>query len=247
MWLELNSITCKLEHRYRNEVVFKLKYLDSHTLLESDYTNPVKAYSNIKEDSTVYKWLTNEKCEMNPGSQSLTSDSNRKCANNLLFDKMLMSVQELRGSNLELYMYEIKYEIEALGIKRASSYFGTGYKSNNLEPSSRSTIITPNPPSRRGDSSLHDKFIDTLELNQADSKMNLKHKYNEIGYSRINFYKIFSEKDNAILKQSSQIFQTLSYLYRSPNVESLPSKKTSHETLFNYNFSDQGGKRIYNR
>lgn len=47
----------------------------------------------------------------------------------------------------------------------------------------------------------------------ANKNMSLKKKYNQIGYSYINFYKILSQNDNIILKQASKLFQTFSLLY----------------------------------
>lgn len=44
--------------------------------------------------------------------------------------------------------------------------------------------------------------------------MNLKPRYNFIGYSNLNFYKILSRNDSEVLKQSSKIFQSYSPLYK---------------------------------
>lgn len=48
----------------------------------------------------------------------------------------------------------------------------------------------------------------------SENKMNLIPKYNFIGYSNLNFYKILSKNDEAVLRQSSKIFQSYSPLYK---------------------------------
>lgn len=220
--LEINSIICKLDHCFYNEIVFRLKYMDNHSLLESDYTQPIKAITNLKEDGTAYNWTVNEKNE--DSTEGVSPGIISQPGNSLKFEKMLLSLQELKGASLQIYMSEVKYELQDHAIKRASSHFGTISsipKMDDPELSAYGRMVSPSPSVFKRKA---DPIMGTIILKECDQSMDMKLKFNDLGYSRINFYKVLSEKDNAIQKQSSNVFQTLSYLYRSPNMNVLTKR-----------------------
>jgi hypothetical protein len=92
---------------------------------------------------------------------------------------MLMSMAELRGSNVVLQVYDSKY-----------------------------TEITEGKENKDSSNSL-------FQSSKMNGNFNLQHKYTYIGHSIINFYKILSENDNMVLKQSSQFFKQFSKFYQS--------------------------------
>ncbi len=77
-------------------------------------------------------------------------------------------------------------------------------------------------------------------LKRDDSYLNLLPKYNFMGYSNLNFYKILSKNDTMMLKQSSKIFQSYSPLYNQSNNPETTNNKLNmnkNDDLRNNNFS----------
>jgi hypothetical protein len=310
MSLEINSIKCKLIHCFKNELSFRVRYLNSHVCMETEYTNPVKGEINNKDDNTIYKWS-----EEDSGVQTY----------HLKIDKLLLSVNELRQCNLEIRLFEVIYELnderkassnlngiesdnneivnfinfpndnlnsthvrdkilsegmvgteqsnyikneslfktrENADLKRSRNskfkeltnldervkinYFGStnnlilcsqfksqnhavnegsDFKSNSIHfekipstdriPRSKSKKIIRENVTEKFDP-LNEKILIKHERSET-STLEVKPHYNEVGYSRVNFYNVLAQQDNIILSQSSRVFHKFSYLYQGDN------------------------------
>lgn len=171
--LAIKNLQCKVNHLVQNEVCFKLKFKDSP--IETPYTDPVVPNKLVKEEVSIYNWIAPE------GEDKSSS---------LSIDKLLLSMVELRSSNINLNVYDtIFVENNELSDKEK---FNLNYVTRNLR---RISMVS------------NMKEVSETLLN------NIKPKFTLIGYANLNFYKILSENDSNILKQSSRFFQKFSYLY----------------------------------
>lgn len=126
-----------------------------------------------------------------------------------VFENLLfISLNELRSSNLSLILYDTKLEIDEEDKA----------KDINVE----SGLISPT------------KNKSNVQINK---NMKMKKKYNQIGYSYINFYKILSQNDNIILKTASKVFQTFSLLYTG----TLSREKVTPNNQIQSNTEQQNG------
>ena len=109
--------------------------------------------------------------------------------NYFIFDNLFFSLNELRSSNLSLILFDTKLEIDE-----------DEEKDNDKE----NDIIL-----ERSSFHLKNKTSD----HSTKTYLNLKKRYNQIGYAYVNFYKILSQNDNTIMKTASKVFQNFSLLY----------------------------------
>ena len=129
------------------------------------------------------------------------------------FDNLIFSINELRSSNLSLLIYDTELKIDEDEEKEKVKDKDKD-KEFSIETSLKLKKITP-----------------------TKTLLNLKKRYNQIGYSYINFYKILSQNDNSIMKTTSKVFQRFSLLYtvsndtkNNPNLNNL---QTNEETKIN--------------
>ena len=142
--------------------------------------------------------------------------------NFFVFDNLFFSLNELRSTNLTLNIYDTKLEIDEEEQNDKDKEM-----ENEKDVSERS--LSPV------------KKKNTLLVYTSKTLLNLKKRYNQIGYANINFYKILSQNDNIIMKTASKVFQTFSLLYTG-NVETKNklSPKTKQINPEHNNFHTNG-------
>ena len=87
--ISIDSITAKLNYSVQNQICFKMKYLYERKKSETEFTTPVKGENEVKGNKTIYNWK--------PENQE----------NPLTFNKIMLSVNELTCSNIEILFYEM--------------------------------------------------------------------------------------------------------------------------------------------
>lgn len=156
--------------------------------------------------------------------ENITSYSYFDDKNNFfIFDNLYFSLNELRSSNLILILYDTIIVDEVEEKDRDKD------KENEKEFLEKSL----------GGLNLKNK-TSTLCITKT---LNLKNKYNQIGYAFINFYKILSQNDNTIMKTASKVFQTFSLLYTETlDGKNRPSDSTGKNNMVQNNNMITNGK-----
>ena len=88
--ISIDSIIAKLNYSVQNQICFKMKYLYERKKNESEFTIPVKSEIEVKGNKSIY----NLKAELN---QEIP----------LTFNNIMLSVNELTCSNIEILLYEM--------------------------------------------------------------------------------------------------------------------------------------------
>ena len=210
--ISIDSIIAKLNYSVQNQICFKMKYLYERKKNESEFTIPVKSEIEVKGNKSIY----NLKAELNQ-------------ENPLTFNNIMLSVNELTCSNIEILLYEMnvaenddkeindelidkenremKYPIESKG-----TYFMKIPKST--------ATIKPNLKSK------------TLKVTkQFEEEFLILLPNWEIGYSRISLYNILSEKTMFLHFQMSNCFHLFNYLYKEAFQEKISDLNLSGQNL----------------
>jgi hypothetical protein len=191
--LFIKTLQIKVFHLVTNEVSIKLKFKDSHTVFETEQTEPIQAVHYNKEEITIYNWI-----------ESLSE--------RLGVDKLLLPISELRSSNVTINIYDTRFVEENSSTSTSTSEAQTKLNQQQQQlmrnyTKKISRIIMPN--------------MSNLKT------MNLEAKMTSIGHANINFYKVLSENDDTILKQSSRFFKIFSPLYGGSGGNGMESNLTT--------------------
>ena len=95
----INTLNVKLNYCIQNQISFRLKYLYERNINETMFTEPIQGQHNTKDSTTLYTWTPND-----------VKDSK---GNPLKFNKVMLSINELQCSNLEIVIYETNFSVEA--------------------------------------------------------------------------------------------------------------------------------------
>jgi hypothetical protein len=110
----------------------------------------------------------------------------------LSISQILLSMTELRSSCVSINIFDTVF-----------------VEDKKTAGTSNKNLFNPNNDSIRGKKIIKRNLKDDME----SESINLVAKMSLIGYANIDFYKVLSENDNTILKQSSKFFQKYSRLY----------------------------------
>ena len=189
----INSLNVKLNYCIQNQISFRLKYLYERNINETMFTVPIQSQHNTKDSTTIYSWTPDPK------------------TNPLKFNKVMLSINELQCSNLEIVLYETNFSVEPTDIGEIS----TTNRKIEADVRSEDTFFKKIPKNTTiekyeyGSRTLVAKkqIIENIDLILLPN-------FNEIGYSRLNLYNMLAQKDFLMQEQTSQCFHRLSYLYR---------------------------------
>ena len=121
-----------------------------------------------------------------------------------------MSMQELRSAAATINFYDVVLvNVEDIKNEPNNSLLQNNFYSN--ETRTDKTALSHHPSNTQLQRlSMRFSYMKDANMN---TNLNLKPKYTQLGFANMNFYKILSENDNIITKQSSRFFQT----FRSGN------------------------------
>ena len=203
--ISLKKVHVKLDYLVSNLACFRLKFLYERNCNETLFTLPVASKINQKDNKTEYFW------------KASVEDKDT-----LKINKVILNVNELFCSNLEIIIYETNFSYE-------------GNSNNNMIQIKNTTSqeeILPNETyfkkikKKRSNSTfeLHSKTTSLIETKflQNENKNDyliLLPNFNEIGYSRLNLYNLLSEKTFSLKYNVKNYFQKLSYLYSNDTDE----------------------------
>lgn len=195
----INALNVKLNYCIQNQISFRLKYLYERNINETMFTEPIQGQHNTKDSTTLYTWTPNEGKEAK--------------GNPLKFNKVMLSINELQCSNLEIVIYETNFSVEATEGSTLNVDNSTNRRTDDVR--SEDTFFKKIPKNTTiekydfGSKTLVAKkqIIENIDLI-------LMPNFNEIGYSRLNFYNMLSQKAFQLQEQTGQCFHRLSYLYR---------------------------------
>lgn len=197
MQLKVKNVQCKFYALLQNDVSMKLKVKEAHTVIESENTEVITPNRLQKEEVTVYNWI-----EQDIGAK--------------LSLKLLLSMMELRSSNASINFYDMIYidpgneRIDNEKDRGSISAFNShnGFARNFVKKASArfsvfNQFVSESPAEEaKGNPSNND-------VNSNKKNPNLKPKFIPVGSANLNFYKILSENDSIITKQSSRLFQMI--------------------------------------
>ncbi len=238
--LRIKNLQCMIFSLLQSEISFMLKVKESHSIIQSNYTEQITPKRLQKEEKTVYDWIENT-------SNGNINNNNTSNKNGIISSSLNASMIELRSSNAAINFYDTVMvnmdNIDESSYNRGGSSIVKNLKNSSLkqkrqsifrvstkmegddENNSNETKI-PNKASFNSLQSLvaFQNQFDTTNTNtntnippkystnnviqpQTHPHHMLKPKYALIGSANLNFFKILSEKDDIITKQSSKIFQ----------------------------------------
>ena len=181
--LDIKNIQCKVFHLVQNEVVVKLKFRDTQHSIETNYTDTILPKRLNKEEVTTYNWIEPEETEKSK-----------------LALQLQLSMTELRSSNSSINIYDIRM----VDIDNTVNPITSNSNLHTLD-----TLTLYSKSNTENMKNTHGEVDEHIKLSQPNKNdFLLKPKYTLIGYANLNFYKILSENDNTITKQSSRFFQT---------------------------------------
>ena len=210
--ISIDSITAKLNYSVQNQICFKMKYLYERKKSETEFTTPVKGENEVKGNKTIYNWK--------PENQE----------NPLTFNKIMLSVNELTCSNIEILFYEMSVaENEENNIKN-DDLFDKDNRELKSPIESKGTYFMKIPKSTTSlKKDLKSKTMKVKNVDDDDFVILLPNL--EIGYSRISLYNILSEKTMFLHFQMSNCFHLFNYLYKEAFQEKIIDLNLSGQNL----------------
>lgn len=205
----INSLNIKLNYSIQNQISFRLKYIYEENINETMFTLPIKNKLNTK-DSTLYTWVPNEK-QGNP----------------LKFNKVMLSVNELQNSNLEIELFEANFSEQAENDEKEKG------KDNDIK--SEDTFFKRVPKNNTVEKYDYEGNLYAKKQHIEDIDFVLLANFNEIGYARISFYNLLNQKDFLLPQQISQCFHRFSYLFWHQSIEN----KTESLNLTQHNLGNK--------
>ena len=203
--ISLKKVHVKLDYLVSNLACFRLKFLYERNCNETLFTLPVASKINQKDNKTEYFW------------KASVEDKDT-----LKINKVILNVNELFCSNLEIIIYETNFSYEG----------NSNNKMIQIKNTTSQEEILPNETyfkkikKKRSNSTfeLHSKTTSLIETKflQNENKNDyliLLPNFNEIGYSRLNLYNLLSEKTFSLKYNVKNYFQKLSYLYSNDTDE----------------------------
>ena len=204
----LDNINFTLNSMTKNDLALKLKMKAAKNQRQSKYTNEFHGKLIPKEEHTEYSY-----------SCSNSNSDNDSNSSHVLSIQNKMSMKDLRNSESVLNIYTVRLVDDNTKITQLpKSKINTENNPLIVKRNFKRTCTTKMPYN------LNRNFtcLDNLKLTKS---------YILIAYAKLNFYKILSENDEIITKQTSKFFMTMT----NKNMTSTDPHSRKHPILPNSN------------
>ncbi len=234
--IKICEMKTKLNYSINNQVSFRLKYLYEHSSQETLFTFPIKGQINLKNNTTLYDWTNN-------------NNNNELEYPQLNVDNVLLSVNELMCSNLEIKVYETNFEEKndqnnennnkeiLLTNEETTTKMNTSNFKNDNDILKKETFylkVPLNKPVEKIEKDTKKFFIPRNRKEYLILLANFKY----MGFSRISLYNLLSEKTFLLQFQMTNCFHKFSYLYQEAFLNESISVNDINLSSFQLNKND---------
>ena len=230
--IQLDNINFTLNSMTKNDLALKLKMKAAKTQKQSKYTKEFHGKLIPKEEHTEYS------CSCSGGdSNNNDNDSN----SNVLSIQNKMSMKDLRNSESVLNIYTVRLVDDNTKV--------TQLPKSKINTSNNNTLNFNRLSKRTCTTKMQFNFnknfarLDNLKLTKS---------YILTAYAKLNFYKILSENDDLITKQTSKFFLTMTNKnitatdpHKHPNLTNTHNNNTNNNNTPLYNNEDEFQFKVF--